>query len=227
MNNDGTSTSPTDALAVVQENTPVRVSSAPSKELVVRDGQVILPETRCVAPADKEFEELVLTHAIPRDELPELLDALHGKRSAYSPVMKLLFLVGFAVIGVLVYFFRPRPPELIDSSSVLVIDTQTPSKVSKEFSALLKQANFLEEEETKLIDSYEATRLDGGVVKVMGDTEKNAEFIQKMRDVQSMEIDVETVPIREDELLRYAQIRPDDIGKIKGLLKGVEESGTV
>ena len=141
MNNDGTSTSPTDALAVVQENTPVRVSSAPSKELVVRDGQVILPETRCVAPADKDFEELVLTHAIPRDELPELLDALHGKRSAYSPVMKLLFLVGFAVIGVLVYFFRPRPPELINSSSVLVIDTQTPSKVSSEFSTLLKQAN--------------------------------------------------------------------------------------
>lgn len=93
--------------------------------------------------------------------------------------------------------------------------------------ALLKQANFLEEEETKLIESYGATRLDGGVVKVMGDSEKNSEFIRKMRDVQSMEVEVETVPIREDELLRYAQIRPDDIGKIKGLLKVVEGNGTV
>ncbi|MBO4513941.1 MAG: hypothetical protein J5746_14385, partial [Victivallales bacterium] len=118
---------------------PVRVA-APSRELVVRDGQVILPETQSIAPTDKEFEG-VLVRAIPNDELPELLDALHGKRPAYSPVLKLLFLVGFAVIGALAFFFRPRTPELIDSSTTLVIDTQTPSKVSSDYSALLKQAN--------------------------------------------------------------------------------------
>ena len=139
MKNDDATNTPTDALAVVQEATPVRVE-APSRELIVRDGQVILPETKCVAPADKEFEAVVLSHAIPRDELPELLDALHGRRPAYSPALKLLFLIGFAVLGTVVYLFRPHPPKLIDSSSTLVIDTQTPSKVSKEFSALLKQA---------------------------------------------------------------------------------------
>ncbi len=140
MNEESPKDHSTEALAVVQENTPVRVSSVPSTELVVRDGQVILPETKCVAPADKEFEAVVLSHAISRDELPELLDALHGRRPAYSPALKLLFLVGFAVIGTVVYLFRPHPPKLIDSSSTVVIDTQTPSKVSKEFSALLKQA---------------------------------------------------------------------------------------
>ena len=139
MTNDASNT-PTDALAVVQETAPVRVE-VPSKELIVRDGQVILPETRCVAPADKKFEELVLAKAIPRDELPELLDALHGRRPAYTPVMKLLFLVGFIVIGALAFLFRPHLPELTDSSDVLVIETQTPSKVSSEFADLLKQAN--------------------------------------------------------------------------------------
>ncbi len=130
----------TDALAVVQETTPMRVSNVPSTELIVRDGQVLLPETRCVAPADKEFEEHVLAKAIPHDELPELLEALHGRHPAYTPAMKLLFLVGFVAIGLLVYFFRPRFPQLVDSSDVLVIDTQTSSKVSSKYSALLKQA---------------------------------------------------------------------------------------
>ena len=119
----------------------MRVSAVPSTELVVRDGQVILPETRCVSPHDKEFEEHVLAKAVPHDELPELLDALHGRRPAYTPVMKLLFLVSFVVVGVLAYYSRPRLPQLTDSSSVLIIDTQTPSKVSSEFSALLKEAN--------------------------------------------------------------------------------------
>ena len=139
MKNDDATNTPTDALAVVQEVTPVRVA-APSKELIVRDGQVILPETQCVKPADKEFEELVLAKAIPRDDLPELLDALHGRRPAYTPVMKLLFFVGFIVIGALAFLFRPHFPELT-ASDVLVIETQTPSKVSSEFADLLKQAN--------------------------------------------------------------------------------------
>ncbi len=141
MNEESPKDHSTDALAVVQESTPVRVSSVPSTELVVRDGQVILPETRCVAPTDKEFEEHVLAKAIPHDELPELRDALHGRRPAYSPALKLLFLVGFAVIVALVWFFRPSKPQLTDTSIVIVIDTQTPSKVSSEYSALLKQAN--------------------------------------------------------------------------------------
>ena len=138
MTNDASNT-PTDALAVVQESMPVRVE-APSRGLIVRDGQVILPETHSVIPTDKVFEG-VLAKAIPRDELPEVLEALHGRRPAYTPVMKLLFLVGFVVIGALAYFFRPRFQQLTDSSTVLVIDTQTSSKVSTEYSALLKQAN--------------------------------------------------------------------------------------
>ncbi len=139
MNEKSSKEPSTKALEVVQETKPVRMEP-PSKELVVRDGQVILPETQCVVPADKKFEEVVLSNAIPHDELPELLDALHGRRPAYSPALRLLFLVGFAAIGGLLYFFRPHPPEVLDSTNALVIDTQTPSKVSSDFSALLKQA---------------------------------------------------------------------------------------
>ena len=139
MKNDDVANTPADALAVVPDATPVSVE-APSKELIVRDGQVILPETKCVTPISKEFEE-VLAKAIPHDELLEVLEALHGRRPAYTPAMKLLFLAGFAFIGALAFLFRPHPPQLLDSSRTLVIDTQTPSKVSSDFLDLLKQAN--------------------------------------------------------------------------------------
>ena len=132
------------ACNILPENALVQVSSSkperkpPSSALVVQDGQVILPETRCVAPDGQEFEE-VLTEVIPQDELPELLNALHAQRPSYSLMQKGCFLAGFLLLALLACWLFPRFPKLTETQGT-VIEMPSSAKVSSRFTPLLKDA---------------------------------------------------------------------------------------
>ena len=72
---------------------PRKEAQPAASALIVREGQVILPETNEICPDDKAFEAVYAT-ILSQEELPELLNALHARRPAYSLLQKGCFLVG-------------------------------------------------------------------------------------------------------------------------------------
>lgn len=88
---------------------------------------------------------------------------------------------------------------------------------------LKDQTEFLITEEQKLVETYGAESQNGTAFKVEGDEDRNREFIQKMRELHEMEIDIRITPIPEEALFASAKIRPSEFDDIRFMLTNEEE----
>ena len=83
---------------------------------------------------------------------------------------------------------------------------------------LKNQVDFLIMEERKAVEAYGAVACASNAYKVADDEDKNLEFVQKIRELHEMDVEIPIVVIPEEELLSCAKMRPSEYDDIRFML---------
>lgn len=83
---------------------------------------------------------------------------------------------------------------------------------------LKNQVDFLIMEERKAVEVYGAVTCGGNAFKVPDDEDKNLEFLQKIRELHEMDVEIPITIIPEEELLSCAKMRPSEYDEIRFML---------
>lgn len=83
---------------------------------------------------------------------------------------------------------------------------------------LKNQIDFLIMEEQKTVETYGAVACAENAYKVTDDEDKNLEFVQKIRELHEMDVDIPITVIPEEELLSCAKMRPSEYDDIRFML---------
>lgn len=105
--------------------------------LILRDGQIILPEKNVIQAENREFLDVV-RETLPQEVVPEIVEAMKEKRPSYSRFTRFLFFIAITGSLVACYYFWPPSGTLVNSDNGAVIETQTPKRVTAEYSDIAK-----------------------------------------------------------------------------------------
>lgn len=102
-------------------------------------------------------------------------------------------------------------------------DQLLPCRIAKAVSDNQKKLEghviFLNEEEQKIVQEYGAVGRSGAGMHVENDPERNQEFIERMKELQSMEVEEALTPIQENQLIGSAILRPSDWESIQFMME--------